>query len=68
MKYRTMSMEQLFKAYQFENGRNNKADSAITKKAIVNEVYRRVKASFDFLDEAGTEDEAVKIFMQFIEH
>ena len=61
-------MEQLFKAYQFENDRINKEDSAFTKKAIVKEVYRRIKASFDFLEEADTEDEALKIFKQFLEH
>lgn len=61
-------MEQLFKAYQFENDRINKEDSIITKKAIVKEVYRRIKASFDFLEEADTEDEALKIFKQFLEH
>lgn len=68
MRYKLMSMEQLFKAYQFENDRSNKEDAATTKKYIVNEVYTRVKKSFDFLEEATSEEEAEKIFKQFIEH
>ena len=51
MKYRKMSIEQLFKAYQFENDRINKEDAIITKEAIVKEVCRRVEASFRFLEE-----------------
>lgn len=66
MKYRKMSIEQLFKAYQFENDRLNKEDAIITKDAIVKEVYRRVEASFRFLEDAKSEDEALKIAKQFI--
>ena len=62
-KYRKMSMKQLFTAYQFENGRSDKEDATITKKHIVDEVYRRVKVSFEFLDKATSEDEAIKILM-----
>ena len=66
MKYRRMSIEQLFKAYQFENDRINKEDAIITKEAIVKEVCRRVEASFRFLEDAKSEDEALKIAKQFI--
>lgn len=61
-----MSIEQLFKAYQFENDRLNQEDAMITKKAIVKEVNRRVEASFRFLEEADSEEEALKIAKQFI--
>ena len=67
MKYRTMTIEQLFKAYQFENDRINKEDAEITKALIVKEVYRRVKSSFTMLDEATTEEQAKKIAKQFVE-
>ena len=67
MKYRKMSIEQLFKAYQFENDRINKDDANITKALIVKEVYRRVKSSFNMLDDATTEEQAIKIAKQFNE-
>ena len=67
MKYRTMTIEQLFKAYQFENDRINKEDAETTKALIVKEVYRRVKSSFTMLDEATTEKQAIQIAKQFIE-
>ncbi len=67
MKYRTMSLEQLFDAYAFENNRICKEDAEKTKKLITLELYRRLKASLDSL-EFATEDEAAQICKQFIEH
>ena len=67
MKHRKMSIEQLFKAYQFENDRINKEDADITKALIVKEVYRRVKSAFNMLDDATTEQQAIQIAKQFIE-
>lgn len=68
MNYREMSIEQLFKKYQFENDRIDKRDAFTTKKFIVNELYRRIKSSIDFLEDAQTETEAEKIYTQFMNH
>ena len=65
MNYRTKSMKELFEAYRFENDRINKEDAETTKKYIVNEVYARIKNTFDFL-ENGSDVESV--YRQFIEH
>ena len=65
MNYRTKSMKELFEAYRFENDRINKEDAETTKKYIVNEVYARIKNTFDFL-ENGSDGESV--YRQFIEH
>lgn len=67
MSYDTKTMEQLFSAYAFENGRTCKKDAETTKAKIVQEVYRRVKASFDLL-ELDTEESAKQTYKQFIEH
>ncbi len=67
MKYRTMSLKQLFAAYAFENDRVCKEDAKKTKKLITLELYRRLKVSLDSL-ELATEDEAAQLYKQFIEH
>lgn len=67
LNYRTKSLEELLKAYAFENGRINKEDSKTTKKLIVNEVYARIKDTFDLLENA-TESDAQKIYKQLIEY
>lgn len=67
MKYMTKSLEELLEAYVFENDRINKEDSKITKALIVNEVYARIKDTFDLLEDA-TESDVQQIYKQFIEH
>ena len=65
MNYRTKSLKELLEAYSFENDRINKEDAETTKKYIVNEVYARIKSTFDFL-ENGANTESV--YKQLIEH
>ena len=65
MNYRTKSLKELLEAYSFENGRINKGDAETTKKFIVNEVYERIKNTFDWL-EGGADVESV--YKQLIEH
>ncbi len=67
MKYKTMSIKQLFAAYASKNNRICKEDAKNTKKLITLELYRRLKVSLDSLEDA-TEDESVQIYNQFIEH
>lgn len=67
MHYRTKSLEALLKAYAFENDRINKEDSKITQALIVNEVYARIKDTFDSLEDA-TESDVQQIYKQLIEH
>ncbi len=67
MKYKTMSLKQLFAGYAFENGRICKENAEKTKKIITSELYRRLKFSLDSL-ETATENEATQIYKQFIEH
>ena len=63
--YRTKSLKELLEAYRFENDRINKEDAEVTKAYIVNEVYARVKDTFDWL-ENGADVESV--YKQLIEH
>lgn len=65
MKYRMKSLEELFLAYQFENDRISKEDADVTKKLIVDELYRRMKYSIDMLENAETEEEAKRILFTF---
>ena len=65
MKYRSKSLKELLEAYSFENDRINKEDAETTKKYIVNEVYARIKNTFDFI-ENGANIESV--YKQLIEH
>lgn len=67
MNYRTKSLEALLKAYAFENDRINKEESEVTKRLIVNEVYARIKDTFDLLEDA-TESDVPQIYKQLIEH
>ena len=63
--YRTKSLIELLEAYRFENNRINKEDAEVTKVYIINEVYARVKDTFDWL-ENGADVESV--YKQLIEH
>ena len=65
MNYRTKSLKELLEAYSFENNRINKEDAETTKAYIVNEVYARVKSTFDWLDN-GTDVKSV--YEQLVEH
>jgi len=64
--YRTKSLEELINAYAHEVGRINRQDREITQKLIVNEVYSRIKDTFDMLD--ADPDAADQIYKQLIEH
>jgi len=59
------SLQELLNCYAFENDRINKEDAKDTKTYIRNEVYARIKATFDFLDN-GADVESV--YKQLIEH
>ena len=65
MNYRTKSLKELLETYSFENGRINKEDADTTKAYIVNEVYARIKDTFDWLDNNA---DAESVYKQFIEH
>lgn len=67
-RYMTKSLEQLFKAYQFENDRIDKKDAEITKALIEKEIRRRVNLAFILLDRVNTEKEVEQVYKQFIEH
>ena len=63
--YRTKSLKELLKTYEFENNRINKKDAEVTKAYIVNEVYARIKSTFEWLDN-GADVESV--YEQLIEY
>ena len=63
--YRTKSLKELLEAYSFENGRINKEDAETTKTYIVNEVYARIKDTFDWLDDDA---DVESVYKQLIEH
>ena len=67
-RYMTKSLEQLFKAYQFENDRIDKKDAETTKALIEKEIRRRVNLAFILLDRVNTEKEVEQVYKQFIEH
>lgn len=67
MRYQMKSIERLFLDFASENDRVNREDAKATQKAIVLELYRRLKTSLDML-ETATEDQAAQIYRQFIEH
>jgi len=62
--YRTKSLKQLLEAYAFETGRTNREDAETTQKFIVNEIYARVKSTFDFLDNGASVE---SVYKQLIE-
>ena len=64
--YNRKTLQQLFCGYAFENDRVCKKDAEVTKRLIVRELYRRLKVSIELLDEVQTEQEAKKIYDQFI--
>ena len=63
--YRTKSLKELLETYSFENERIDKEDAETTKAYIVNEIYTRIKATLDSLDD-GADVESV--YKQLIEH
>lgn len=65
MNYRTKNLKELLEAYEFENKRINKEDAEVTKAYIVNEVYARVKSTFEWLDD-GADVESV--YEQLVEY
>ncbi len=67
MAYRTKSLKELLEIYTFENGRGCKEDAEDTKRLVVNEVYARIKSTFDLLENCE-EGDVEKIYRQLIEH
>lgn len=65
MSYRTKSLKELLETYSFENGRINKEDAETTKTYVVNEIYARIKATFDLLDDDA---DVESVYKQLIEH
>ena len=65
MNYRTKSLKELLETYSFENDRINKEDAETTKAYIVNEVYARIKDTFDWLD---NDADIESVYKQLIEH
>lgn len=66
IEYRTKSLKQLIDGYAHEVGRSNQQDKEITQKAIVSEIYARIKDTFDMLD--ADPESADQIYKQLIEH
>lgn len=66
MHYRTKSLQELINGYAHEVGRINIKEREATKKAIVLEVYARIKDTFDMLDKDP--DAAEQVYKQLIEH
>lgn len=64
--YRMISLKELINAYAFEAVRDSREDQEATKKAIVNEVYARIKDTFDMLDDDPSAVD--QIYKQLIEH
>ena len=65
MNYRTKNLMKLLEAYSFENNRINKEDAESTKKNIMNEVYARIKDTFDLLEDGA---DAEVVYIQLTEH
>lgn len=66
LSYMQKTIEELIEMYADENNRVNKEDAIQTKKLIVNEIYSRVKRTFDVLD--FNEDVNVKsLYQEFIQ-
>lgn len=63
--YRTKSLKELLETYSFENGRINKEDAEATKTYIVNEIYARIKDTFDWLDDDA---DVESVYKQLIKH
>lgn len=66
IRYRTKSLKQLIDGYAHEVGRINQQDKEATQAAIVNEIYARVKDTFDMID--ANPSAADQIYKQLIEH
>lgn len=64
--YRTKSLKELINAYAYETGRYNQQDKETTQRLIINEVYARIKDTFDMLDNDPAA--ADQIYKQLIEH
>lgn len=66
LSYMQKTIEELIEMYADENNRVNKEDAIQTKKLIVNEIYSRVKRTFDVLD--FNEDVNIKsLYQEFIQ-
>lgn len=62
--YRVKSLKELIDGYAFEIGRKNQQERESTKKAIVLEVYARIKDTFDMLD--ANPESAEQVYRQLI--
>lgn len=64
--YRTKSLEELINCYAHEVGRDDQKDKETTQRLIVNEIYARIKDTFDMLD--NDPEAAGQIYKQLIKH
>lgn len=64
--YRTKTLEELINCYAHEVGRDNQKDKETTQRMIVNEVYARIKDTFDMLN--ADPEAADQIYRQLLEH
>lgn len=64
--YRNKSLKELINGYAYEAGRDNPQEKEATQKAIVLEVYARIKDTFDMVDKDP--NAAEQIYRQLIEH
>lgn len=64
--YRVKSLRELIDGYAFEIGRKNQQDREFTQRAIVLEVYARIKDMFDMLD--ANPESSEQICRQLIGH
>ena len=70
MNYKTATVQQLFKAYQFENNRIDQHDARITKAHIRQELTRRLNQALAALNEVddispALEEEKVEIIYNY---
>lgn len=65
MHYRKKSLKEVINIYAQEAIRLNEEDRKITQRFIVNEVYARIKETFDMLDD--NPEEVEKIYEQFLQ-
>lgn len=66
MHYATKSLKQLLEGYADEAYRINQKDKETTQRAIVNEVYTRIKNTFEMLE--NEPEDVEQIYRQLIEH
>lgn len=65
--YQARTMEKLFRAYGFEQNRNNQEDRKQTQDLIMSELRRRMERALALLKQCSGEEEAAHILEQMLE-